>query len=241
MIRRLAVEMARDNPGWGCRRIHGELVGLGYPIEPSTVWKVLRDGGVDPAPRRSGPAWKQFRLPRPEAFWRWISFTWTRCCCAGCRCCLSSSVIVVGGDGLSDCGVAGAAGPGLASGTWRPSGQCAVSGPSRDAKFTAAFDAVFPSVGIDVLRSPVGAPRADAIADRWAGSVRRECMDRILIVNQRHLEQVLAEYVDHFNHHRPHRSLHQRPPDQVLVPGRLTGTGRVRRRDRLGGLIHSTQ
>ncbi|WP_409185979.1 integrase core domain-containing protein [Amycolatopsis sp. VS8301801F10] len=111
----------------------------------------------------------------------------------------------------------------------------------RDAKFTGAFDAVFASVGIDVLRSPVRSPRANAIAERWVGSVRRECLDRVLIVNQRHLEQVLAEHVDHFNHHRPHRSSHQRPPDQVVVPGRMTGTGWVRRGDRLGGLIHEYQ
>ncbi|WP_063777598.1 hypothetical protein [Amycolatopsis sp. MJM2582] len=66
----------------------------------------------------------------------------------------------------------------------------------RDAKFTAAFEAVFTSVGIEVLRSPVRAPRANAIAERWVGSVRRECLDRMLIVNRGHLEQVLAEYVD---------------------------------------------
>ena len=68
----------------------------------------------------------------------------------------------------------------------------------RDAKFTAAFDAVFESVGIDILRSPVQAPRANAPAERWVGSVRRECLDRMLIVHRCHLEQVLVEYVDHF-------------------------------------------
>jgi transposase InsO family protein len=100
---------------------------------------------------------------------------------------------------------------------------------------------VFESVGIDILRSPVRAPRANAIAERWVGSVRRECLDRMLVVNRRHLEKVLAEYVDHFNQHRPHRSLDQRPPDQVLVPVRMTAVGRVRQRDRLGGLIHEYQ
>jgi len=70
-------------------------------------------------------------------------------------------------------------------------------------QFTAAFDALFNSVGIDILRSPIRAPQANAIAERWVGRVRRECQDRMLIVNRRHLEQVLAEYVDHFNHRRP--------------------------------------
>ncbi|WP_410617114.1 integrase core domain-containing protein [Amycolatopsis sp. lyj-109] len=107
----------------------------------------------------------------------------------------------------------------------------------RDAKLTAAFDAVFESVGIDILRGPVRAPRANAIAERWVGSVR---LDRMLVVNRCHLEQVLAEYFDHFNQHRPHRSLGQRPPDQV-VPVRMAGVWRVRQRDRLGGLIHEYQ
>ena len=110
----------------------------------------------------------------------------------------------------------------------------------RDAKFTTAFDEVFASVGIDILRSPVRAPRANAIAERWVGSVRRECLDRMLIVNRPHLEQVLAECVDHFNHHRPHRSLGQRPPERQ-VPVRMREARSVRRHGRLGGLIYEYQ
>jgi putative transposase len=107
----------------------------------------------------------------------------------------------------------------------------------RDAKFTAAFDAVLASVGIRVITTPVRTPRANAIAERWIGSIRRECTDRILIVGRRHLRQVLAEYVDHYNTHRPHRSLAQTPPDgrADLAPA---DNVRVLRRDRLGGLIH---
>jgi putative transposase len=97
---------------------------------------------------------------------------------------------------------------------------------------------VFASQGIRILRTPVRAPRANAIAERWIGTVRRELLDRMLIVNRRHLETVLAEYVAHFNDHRPHRALHQaaplRPLPQVASPPDL----RLRRRDRLGGLIH---
>jgi transposase InsO family protein len=86
----------------------------------------------------------------------------------------------------------------------------------------------------------VRAPRANAFVERWIGTVRRECLDRILIVNRRHLERVLRVYIRHYNGHRPHRSLHQRPPIQEAPPGSetLVALDRLRRRDVLGGLIH---
>jgi putative transposase len=83
----------------------------------------------------------------------------------------------------------------------------------RDTKFTRSFNAAFTAAGVKILHTPVRAPQANAIAERWVGSVRRKCLDRILIMNRHHLQQVLAEYVDHFNTHRPHRSLNQQPPD----------------------------
>ena len=110
----------------------------------------------------------------------------------------------------------------------------------RDSKFTAAFDEVFRSESIRVIRTPVRAPRANAFIERWIGTVRRECFDRILIVNRRHLERVLPAYIRHYNEQRPHRSLHQRPPIQEPPPGSDTVVvvDRVQRRDVLGGLIH---
>ena len=108
----------------------------------------------------------------------------------------------------------------------------------RDAKFTAAFDAVFAAEGIRVLRTPVRAPRANAYAERWVGTVRRDLLDRMLIVGCRQLRSVLAEYVDHYNGHRPHRALGQAPPLRPGVPVVLAPPARVVRRDRLGGLIH---
>jgi transposase InsO family protein len=107
----------------------------------------------------------------------------------------------------------------------------------RDSKFTDTFDAVFASEGIRILRTPVRAPRANAIAERWIGTVRRELLDRILIVNRRHLGHVLAEYVAHFNQHRPHRSLGQAAPLRAL-PQPDTTNITVIQRDRLGGAIH---
>jgi putative transposase len=108
-----------------------------------------------------------------------------------------------------------------------------------DSKFTAAFDEVFRSKGLRVIRAPIAAPRAKAHAERWVGSVRRECLDRILIVSRRQLETVLREYVAYYNTHRTHRSLDQQPPlpkaKPVPPPDR---EWRVRRLDRLGGLLH---
>jgi transposase InsO family protein len=100
------------------------------------------------------------------------------------------------------------------------------------------FDAVFASIGVKVITTPVRAPRANAIAERWIGSVRRECLDRILITGERHLRHVLAEYTDYYNRHRPHRTLNQTSPNGRSDPPPPTGRTRLVRRDRLGGLIH---
>src|SRR6266496_515328 len=112
----------------------------------------------------------------------------------------------------------------------------------RDAKFSRAFDAVFHSGGIRVIRTPVRAPNANAHIERWVGSVRRECLDRLLIFNRRQLERVLRFYVLHYNERRPHRALDLRAPAQLRTPspppepaGRVI---EIRRRDLLGGLIH---
>ncbi|WP_238011223.1 integrase core domain-containing protein [Dactylosporangium sp. AC04546] len=107
----------------------------------------------------------------------------------------------------------------------------------RDAKFTAAFDAVFIAAGINVLRTPLKAPSANAFAERWVGTIRRECTDRILIVGERHPSRVLTEYTAHYNGHRPHRSLDQRPPNPPTQVVDLTAA-RVQRRPILGGLIN---
>src|SRR6266545_2082520 len=110
----------------------------------------------------------------------------------------------------------------------------------RDTRFTAAFDEVFRSEGLKIIRTPVRASRANAVMERWFGTLRRECLDRLLLLGRRHLAHVLRVYVEHYNAHRPHRSLDQRPPT-CSVPTRewhAFDLGRVRRRDLLGGLIH---
>jgi hypothetical protein len=111
----------------------------------------------------------------------------------------------------------------------------------RDTKFTAAFDAVLTALNIRIIKSPVRAPRANAIAERFVGTIRRELLDRILIINQRHAATVLDEFEHHFNEHRPHRTLGQAAPQRPLPQRTATKIDRIRRRDRLGGLLHEYQ
>jgi transposase InsO family protein len=107
----------------------------------------------------------------------------------------------------------------------------------RDTKFTGAFDAIFTSIGGRIINTPVQVPKANAIAERWVGTVRRECTDRLLILGERHLHHVLSEYTDHYNQHRPHRTLDNVPPGGRPISG-AGGSSHVLRCDRLGGLIH---
>ncbi len=110
----------------------------------------------------------------------------------------------------------------------------------RDSKFTRDFDTVFASEGIEIIKTPVRAPKANAIAERFVRTVRSECLGWLLIVNRRHLERVLRVFVDHYNGHRPHRSLNLAPPDPTTRKLRVVRppTAGVERRDRLGGLVH---
>ena len=110
----------------------------------------------------------------------------------------------------------------------------------RDAKFTSSFDEVFKAEGVRIVRTPVRAPRANAFAERFVGTVRRECLDRMLIFSRRHLERVLAEYIAHYNGHRAHRALGQQAPLSPSIPAAAIHPlpTQLRRHDAVFGLIH---
>jgi putative transposase len=242
-VRALVLEMARANPGWGYRRIHGELVGLGHKLAPSTVWQILKDAGIDPAPRRAGQAWRAFLDAQAKTILAADFFH------AGTVFLRRLSVLFFIEHGTRRVHLAGI--------TAHPTGEWVAQQArnllmnledhadgfrflirDRDTKFTAAFDAVFTAAGVRIIKTPIRAPRANAIAERWISSARRECLDRMLITGERHLRLVLSEYVEHYNVHRPHRTLCQSPPAGRARSPTMAPNVRVLRRDRLGGLIH---
>jgi putative transposase len=242
IVRDLVLRMARENPTWGYRRIQGELVGLGHPIAASTVWTILKKAGFDPAPRRSGPAWRQFLAAQAHAV---LAVDFAHVDTVFLR---RLYVLVVIEHDRRRVHLAGiTAHP---TGAWvtqqarnllidlgNRAEQFRFLIRDRDSKFTAAFDAVFAGADIRIIRTPDRAPRANAIAERWIGTLRRECLDHLLITGPRHLAAVLQEYLEHYNTHRPHRSLDQHPPASSTPPpsGPII---RPVRRDRLGGLVH---
>ena len=242
-IRALVLRLAAENPGWGYRRIHGELAGLGIRIAPSTVWEILTKAGIDPAPRRTGPTWMQFLRSQAEAIIATDLFTVDLLNGAQLYCLAivehaTRRVHVLGVTGHPTAVWVTQQARNLLMDLDDHTEKIKFLIRDRDSKFVAAFDAVFPSVGIQIIKSPVRAPRANAIMERWIGSCRREILDRTLVWNQAHLRRVLAEYEDHYNRHRPHRTLRQASPLTGLPEPANLDQFKVRRRDRLGGIIH---
>jgi transposase InsO family protein len=237
LVRRLAAE----NPTWGYRRIRGELLKLGHDVSATAIRLVLCRHGVPPAPRRAGLSWPTFlrahagavlacdffavetvRLQTLYVFF-FIEVHTRRVFIAGCTAQPTAQWVTQQARnfvwGLRDDGV-------------RPT----LLVRDRDAKFTRSFDDVFCSEGARVVRTPFRAPRANAYAERWVGTVRRECLDWHLILGERHLARVLAEYADHDNTARPHQALELQAP---LARGQPPPSrGDIVRHDRLGGRIH---
>jgi putative transposase len=230
----------------GHRPIQGELVGLGYRIAHSTVWEILTKAGVDPAPRRCGPTWREFLSAQSEHIIACDFFSVDTVLLRRLY------VLIFVEHGTRRLHVAGV--------TAKPTGEWAAQqAPNlavrmearleslaflirdRDSNFTQAFDGVFVAENIRILKSPPQAPRANAICERLVGTLRRELLDRLLVVNSRHLEAVLAAYAQHYNGHRPHQSRKQLAPDIEELSVRNSAdldAHRVRRRRLLGNLIN---
>jgi transposase InsO family protein len=245
-IARLTVRLARENPLWGYRRIHGELAKLGATVAASTVYEILRAAGIDPAPRRDGSTWRQFLHAQAAGI-------------------LAADFLHVDTMALSRLYVLvfiehGTRRMHIGGITAHPTGEWTVQQArnlaldlgdrfedfrflirDRGSNFTASSDAVFQAAGTTILRTAVRAPRMNAICERLIGTLRRELLDRTMILSQSHLRAVLTDYQEHYNTARPHQGLGQRVPEGGPCP-RVTatdpGTWQIRRKPVLSGLIN---
>jgi putative transposase len=246
--RELVVRLARENPAWGYRRIQGELVGLGIKLDASTVWTILNDAGIEPSPRRQDPSWAEFLRAQAasilECDFLTVDTLFLKRFYVLFFIELASRRVHFGGITTNPDG------PWMSEQARNLLMQLDDEGArprflvrDRDGKFTREFDEVFRSEGIRVIKAPVRVPKARAQPERWVGTVRRECLDRLLILGCRHLRHVINTYSRHYNEHRPHRSLGQRPPLAKPPPSvgnvlaEVIDLDRVRRREVLGGLI----
>jgi transposase InsO family protein len=236
--------MAQENPAWGHRRIQGELARLGHAIAASTVWEILHAAGIDPAPRPTGPTWREFLAAQAHAI-------------------IACDFLVVETVLLQRLYVLvfiehGTRRLHLAGVTAHPTGGWAVQQArnlamdlgdrlgtlrflihDRDPVFSAAFGEVFRAEGLQIITTLPRTPRMNAICERVIGTLRRELLDRTLILGERHLALVLHEYLIHYNGHRPHQSRRQQPPDIEMQPVRDVADLRsVRRRAVVTGLIN---
>ncbi len=245
-VRALIMRLATDNPTWGYRRVHGELAGLGYQIGASTVWKILNTAAIDPAPRRAGPTWTQFLRAQAQAILACDVFhvdtiTLHRLYAFFVIEHATRQVHILGVTAHPTAAWLTQLARNLLMDLDDANRPFRFLIRDRDSKFTAAFDAVFTAIDIRIIKTPVRAPRANAIAERFIGTIRRELLDRILIINQRHAAAVVRAFGRHYNDHRPHRTLGQAAPLRPLPRRTPTAVDNVRRHDRLGGLIHEYQ
>ena len=239
-VEALIVRIARENPRMGYDKIQGELLKLGFKVHPSTVKNVLRRHGLLPAPQRGRSSWRTFlkhyrqqmlacdfftvETLRLETLYVlfFIELGSRRVHLAGCTTNPDRAWVTQQARQL----------------VWHLGDEAQTSMRflihDRDSKFAGSFDQVFVSEGFEIVRTPFRAPKANAVAERWVRSVRQECLDQLLILNQRHLARVLKEYAHYYNTARPHQGLAQQTP----IPLSRSRRGTIHCRDVLGGILH---
>lgn len=246
-IHALVLRLARENNSWGYRRIHGELLVLGVKVAASTVWEILQDAGVDPAPDRTSQTWAAFLRSQAQAilaadFMETVTLTGTRMYVLAVIEHATRRVRTLGATAHPTAAWVTQAVRNLCMDLQDAGCRVRFLIRDRDAKYPPLFDAILADAGIRVVLTGVQMPRMNAVMERWIQTCRHELLDQMLIWNQAHLLHSLRQYETHYNEHRPHRGIDSaRPlralPQPVKDQDQLARLD-IRRRDRLGGIIH---
>ena len=241
-IRRLIIRLANENPNWGYRRIHGELLRLGHTIAASTVWKILRTAGIDPTRDRTGPTWSAFLRSQAKAI---IA---TDFACVDTALLKRFHVLFVIEHAPRRVHLAGITtnptGPWITQAarnvTMRLGERHRFQFLIRDGagQFTRSFDTVLATSGITAIRIPPRSPQANAFAEQWVRTLRHEMLDRTIIWNEHQLRQLLNEYIEHYNSHRPHRGIRQRAPNDTENVATIGQGHPIQRHATCAGLIN---
>ncbi|MFF8021730.1 integrase core domain-containing protein [Streptomyces sp. NPDC007896] len=246
-VRALVLRLARENPTWGYRRVHGELLVLGVKVAASTVWEILREAGIDPTPERTSSTWADFLRSQAEAllacdFFETVTLFGARLYVFAVIEHASRRIRVLGATAHPTASWVAQAAKNVVMDLEDAGCRVRFLIRDRDGKFPALFDAVLADAGIEVVLSGVRMPRMNAIMERWVQTCRRELLDRTLIWNQRHLLHALREFERFYNVHRPHQGIaNARPlnalPAPIADPDQMACL-EVQKRDRLGGILH---